>query len=225
MIAALATVAGVLGLISATLVLDRRRDATLAHYVQQLRDVASEPCTYRAATDAERARHPGGEIDGMRAFGSIAFIIQGRLNVSGYVSNEDGTIVASRNATTLFVFSQAGGTAFETVRFRWGMPKPGPEVDHRWFPPHATDAQVLAAHRERIEKAAEPLVRIATIEQLAELQTKVSRQTARWRVMQDADELLESDLRSILQGMYESRGEGVKAQLGRGLPRARVMRS
>ena len=88
---------------------------------------------------------------------------------------------------------------------------------------YVIDETGTIAHRARIAKAAAPLVRITTIEQLVEINARSSRRTADWRAAQDEGTLFEADLRSILRADYERRAASVKAKLGSLAPRARVI--
>jgi len=224
-IAALATAAGVLGVIAATLFYDRRRDAKLADVVHRLREIFSEVREYRAATQEEAATKAVEAIAGLRLLGSLACGRDGTLSVSHCFVDEAGTIVAQRLGDVLYLFSTTGETFFETERLALGTPRTAPSTNRASFPMTMTDDELFATHRKRVADATAPLVVIASIEQLAALFTDQTHRNARWRAAQDPDELLETDLRRMLRGAYEWRGEGVKAQLGRGLPRARVMRS
>lgn len=225
MIAAVATIAGVLGVIAVTLVYDRRRDTQLAHAVYRIRAFFSEPRQYRAATAEEAATEASLPIDGMRPLGALASGTEGTLKISPYLVDDTGTVVAVRRPDTLYLYSTTGASVFETERLSWGMPRLAPGVDRVTYRMNATDEQVLAAHRARIAKATEPLVVIRSIEQLAALHTELTHRNARWRAAQDPDELLDEDLRRMLRSAYDQHGHGIKLQLGRGLPRARVMRS
>jgi len=224
-IAAFATAAAVIAFISGTLALDRRRDARLAHAVHTLREAFQQVSIYRVATAEERANEPRVTVEGMREFGALTTTIQGKVVVSRYCIDESGTIVATRHGSSLYVLSLAGDVFYETVCFSLGMPCTAPTVNCEWLPTSSSDAKMLAVHRARIATAAAALQIVSTPEHLAELLTDISKRTSSWRQSQDQDQLFEADLRNILQGSYEARVEGVRAQIGRDLPRAKLRRA
>jgi hypothetical protein len=201
----------------------RLTDAKLAAVVQVMRGVESEALVYRVATKEELEEAPAVTVVGMRGFGALATTFRGTKLVLRYVIDDSRTIVATRSRASLSVTSMAGKTLYSTVCLRIGLPQPTPDVDREWFPINAPDHKMVVAHRARIAKAAEPLLQLSTIEQLAELQTELSRRTAQWRATQDEHDLLEADLRSILRDRYARRGDAVRAKLGSLVPKARVV--
>ena len=213
MIAALATAAGFLLVVS--IVRAARRRAALPAYVQLIRAVYAEAHVYRVSTSDELARVPIVTVTGMRPLGGLATTVLGKSHVSRYLIDESQTIVATRHESSLYLFSTTDHTAFETVCFPAGLPRSSPDVDHLRLPVTATDAQMLASHRTRLMKASEPLIRIQTIEHLAELQTQLSQRGANWRATQAEDALLDADLCSIVGSDSPSRVNKLKAKLVR----------
>ena len=224
MTAAIAVAACIVTVIGAVAI-GRSDDRRIAQMTDVLRFLYSERLVYRVASPAE-TRSPPTLLLGMRFLGTLAIEVRGRRMLLPYQIDEPGTVVALRSgASDLYVFSTTGTEVFETSRNGLGMPQSAPGVHVALCQPGATDPEVFAAHRARIAKAGATPVSIRTIDELATLQTELCERNARWRATQDAEALLEADLRSILGARYARLGHRIKAKLGSLVPRATVRRS
>lgn len=216
MIALVATVAGVAALIAATLRADRRRNERTAARIGTLRAALAQPSVYKVIADAAAVPVTPSRTTYL---GSLSTAAKG---LPCFIE-DSRTIVAMRyDNGAQYVFSTTADAAYETITYPLGWW--APTFIHRLAIPADTSPEaVLERHREQIANVGDALVRIQSIEQVAELQTALSRRFVAARASRDPEELLDDDLRVWLGHNYDWRAPDIKRALGGSLPRARVV--